>query len=170
MYTGEIQAMWSEIRLKEHGRMRQKPSLTEVQEKLQYVSGGVFLGGYLTVVDPEWWGWRYFEGGKAVRCVNTSPRNATTRGLDTVSSGGSPTVKSPPTSIDVSSKRPRPGSVITPTGERDHMVDEDDSVVSDDMPDMGEECDLHAATMPGVSLSEGLAVQQNLLQEEPSAI
>ena len=32
MYTGEIQAMWSDIRPKEHGRTRQKTSLTEVQE------------------------------------------------------------------------------------------------------------------------------------------
>ena len=44
-------------------------------------------------------------------------------------------------------------------------MDEDGSVASDDMSDMGEECDLLAATMPGVSLSEGVAVKQNLLQE-----
>jgi len=31
MYTGEIHAMWSDIRLKEHGRTGQKTSLTEVQ-------------------------------------------------------------------------------------------------------------------------------------------
>ena len=30
---------------------------------------------------------------------------------------------------------------------------------------MGEECDLHAATMPDISLSEGVAVQQNPSQE-----
>ena len=52
--------------------------------------------------------------------------------------------------------------MITPTGEKDHVVDEDDSVVSDDMSDMGEECDLRPATMPDVSLLEGVAVQQNL--------
>ena len=34
MYSGEIQAMWLDIRPKEHGRTRQKTSLTEVQEKL----------------------------------------------------------------------------------------------------------------------------------------
>ena len=51
MYTGEIQAMWSDIRPKEHGRTRQKTSLTEVQEKLQ--KAGVYLvEGYVTVVDP----------------------------------------------------------------------------------------------------------------------
>ena len=88
--------------------------------------------------------------GTAVRRVNTLPGNATTRGLDTVSSGGSPTVESPHTSIDVSSKSPMPGCLITPTGEKDHVVDEDDSVVSDDMSDMGEECDLRAAEMPDV--------------------
>ena len=89
--------------------------------------------------------------GKAVRCVNTSPGNATTRGLDMVSSGGSPTEESPHASIDdVSSKCPRPGDVITPTGEKDHIVGEDDSIVPDDM---GEECDLRAGTMPDVSLS-----------------
>ena len=97
----------------------------------------------------------YSEVGTAVRCVNTSPGNATTRGLDTVSSGGSPTEESLHTSIDVSSKRPRPGCVITPTGEKDHDVDEDDSVVSDDMSDMGEECDLCAAAMFDVSISGG---------------
>ena len=49
MYTGEIQAMWSDIRPKEHGRTRQKTSLTEVQEKL----AGVYLvEGYVTVVGP----------------------------------------------------------------------------------------------------------------------
>ena len=85
--------------------------------------------------------------GTAVRCVHTSPGNATTRGLNTVSSGGSPTEESPHTSIDVSSKSPRPGCVITPTGEKDHVEDEHDSVVSDDMSVMGEECDLRAATM-----------------------
>ena len=57
-----------------------------------------------------------------------------------VSSGGTPTVESPHTSIDVSSKGPRPGCVITPTGEEDHIVDEDDAVVSNYMSDMGEEC------------------------------
>ena len=97
--------------------------------------------------------------GTSVRCVNTSLGNATTRGLDTVSSGGSPTEESPHKSIDVSSKSPRPGCVITPTGEKDHIVDEDDSVVSDYMSDIGEECGLRAATMPDVSLSEEVAVQ-----------
>ena len=53
--------------------------------------------------------------------------------------------------------------MITPTGEQ-YIVDEDDSVVSDDMSDMGEECHLRAATMPDVSLSEGVVVQQ----ENPS--
>ena len=125
-----------------------------------------FLGDYLAVVDPwglrpEWRGWRYPEGGKSVRCVNTSPGNATTRGVDTVSLGGSPTEESPHTSIDVSSKSPKPGCVITPTGEEDQYGDEDDSVVSDDMSDMGEECNLRVATMSDVSLSEGVAVQQN---------
>ena len=96
--------------------------------------------------------------GTAVRRVNTLPGNATTRGLDTVSSGGSPTEESPHTSIDVSSKSTRLGCVITPTGENDHIVDKDDSVVSDDLPDVGEECDLSAATMPDVPLSEGVAV------------
>ena len=103
--------------------------------------------------------------GKAVRCVNTSQGNATTRGLVTVSSGGSPNEESPHTSIDVSSKSPRPGFLITPIGENGHIVDEDDSVVSDDMSDVGEECDLRAATMPDVSLSEGVAVQENPSQE-----
>ena len=55
--------------------------------------------------------------------------------------------------------------MITPTGEKDHVVDEDDSIVSDHMSDMGEECDLSAATMPDVPLSEGVAVQQNPSQE-----
>ena len=128
-----------------------------------------FLGGYLAIFDPwgltpEWRGWRYPEVGKIVRCINTSPGNATTRGLDTVSSDGSPTEESPHTSIDISSESPRPGCVITPTGEKDHIVDEDDSVVSDGISDMGEECDLCAATMPDVSLSEGIAVQR----ENPS--
>ena len=93
--------------------------------------------------------------------------NATTRGLDTVSSGGSPTEESPHTSIDVSSKRPRPWCLITPTGEKDHVVDEHDFVVSDYMSDMEEECGLRAATLPDVSLSEGVAVQQNPSQEGP---
>ena len=97
--------------------------------------------------------------GKPVRCVNTSPGNATTRGIDdTVSLGGSPTEESPHTSIDVSSKSPRPGCVITSTGKKDHVVDEHDSIVSDDLSDMRDECDLRAATMPDVSLSEGVAV------------
>ena len=56
--------------------------------------------------------------------------------------------------------------MITPTGEKDHVVDEDDSAVSDYMSDMGEECDLRAAIIPDVSLSEGVVVQQNLSQEE----
>ena len=103
--------------------------------------------------------------GNAVRCVNTSPENATTRGLNTVSSGGSPTEESPHTSIDVSSYSPRQGCVMTPTGEKDLVVDEDDSAVSDDMSDMGEECHLRVATTPDVSLSEGVAVQQNPSQE-----
>ena len=34
MYTGEIQATWSDIRPKEHGKTRKKTSLTEAQEKL----------------------------------------------------------------------------------------------------------------------------------------
>ena len=55
--------------------------------------------------------------------------------------------------------------VIAPTGERDDKVDEDNSVVSDYMSDIGEEWDLHAATMLDVSLSEGVAVKQNLSQE-----
>ena len=50
-------------------------------------------------------------------------------------------------------------------GEKGHEVDEDDSVLSDYMSDMGEECDLHAATMSDVSHSERVAVQQNLSQE-----
>ena len=55
LYTGEIQAMQSDIRPKEHGRRRQKASLTEVQEKLQ--KAGVYLmKGYVAVVDP--WGLR----------------------------------------------------------------------------------------------------------------
>ena len=88
MYTGEIQAMWTVIRPKEHGRTRQNTSLTEVQEKLR--KAGVYpVDGYVAVVDPwrlrsEWRGWRYPEVGTAVRYVNTLPRNATTRGLDTV--------------------------------------------------------------------------------------
>ena len=49
--------------------------------------------------------------------------------------------------------------MITPTGEKDHIVDEDDSVVSADKSGMGEECDLRAATVPDVSLSEGAAAQ-----------
>ena len=124
------------------------------------------MEGYVAVVDPgglrpEWRGWRFSEVGPAVRCVNTSSGNTTTRGLDTVSSGGSPTEESITTheSIDVSSKSTRLGCVIAPTGENDHIVDEDDAVVSDDMSDMGEECDLRAAAMPDVSLSEGVAVQ-----------
>ena len=55
--------------------------------------------------------------------------------------------------------------MATPAGENDHVVDENDSVVSNDMSDMGEECDLRVATLPDVPLSEGVAVQQNLLQE-----
>lgn len=51
---------------------------------------------------------------------------------------------------------------MTPTGENDHLVDEDDSVVSNDILDMGEECVLRAATMSDVSLSDGVAVQENL--------
>ena len=35
MYTGEIQAMWSDISPKEHGKTRQKTSLTKVQDKPQ---------------------------------------------------------------------------------------------------------------------------------------
>ena len=51
MYTGEIQAMWSDGRPKEHARTRQKMFLTEVQEKLQKAE--VYLvEGYVTVVDP----------------------------------------------------------------------------------------------------------------------
>ena len=96
--------------------------------------------------------------GKAVRFVSTSPGNATTRGLDT-------TEESPHTSIDVSSKCPRPGCVITPTGEKDHDVDEDDPLCQNILSDMGEECNLRAATMPDVSLSEGVSVQQNPSQE-----
>ena len=84
--------------------------------------------------------------------------------VDMVNSCGSSTEESLRTSIDVSSKRPRPGCVMTPTGGNDHVVDEDYSVVSDDMSDMGEECDLRAATMHDVSLTEGVAVQQ----ENPS--
>ena len=69
--------MWSDIRPKEHGRTRQKTSLTEVQEKLQ--EAGVYLvEDYVTVVDPgglrpEWRGWRYPEVRTIIRCVNTSP-------------------------------------------------------------------------------------------------
>ena len=96
---------------------------------------------------------------KSVLCVNTSPGDKTTRGLDTVSSGGSPTVESPHTSIDLSSKSPRPGP-----GEKRHIMDEDDSFVTD-ISDIGQECDLRAATMPDVSLSEGVVVQQNPSQE-----
>ena len=160
MYTGEIQAVWSDIRPGEHGKTRQKMSLTEGQEELQKV--GVYLvEGYVAEVDPgglrpEWRGWRYSEVGTSARYVNTSPGNTATRGLDTVSSGGSPTEEPQYTSIDISSKRPRPECVIIPTGEKDHVVDEDDSVVSDDMSDMGEKCDLRAATMPGISFSEGV--------------
>ena len=62
--------------------------------------------------------------------------------------------ESPHTSIDASSKSPRPACLISFTGEKDHDVG------SDDLSDMGEECDLRAATMPDVSLSEGVAVQQ----------
>ena len=47
MYTGEIQAMGSDIRLKEHGRTMQKTSLTEVQEKLQCVCVCVCVCVYL---------------------------------------------------------------------------------------------------------------------------
>ena len=48
--------------------------------------------------------------------------------------------------------------MITSTGKKDHVVDEHDSIVSDDLSDMRDECDLRAATMPDVSLSEGVAV------------
>ena len=70
MYTGEIQAMWSDIRPKDHGRTRQKTSWTEVQEKLQK-AGVYFVEGCVTVVDPwgltpEWRGWRYPAVGKIV--------------------------------------------------------------------------------------------------------
>ena len=67
MYTGEIQAVWSDIRPGEHGKTRQKMSLTEGQEELQKV--GVYLvEGYVAEVDPgglrpEWRGWRYSEVG-----------------------------------------------------------------------------------------------------------
>ena len=55
--------------------------------------------------------------------------------------------------------------MITRTGEKDHVVNEDDSVVSDDMSDMGEECDLRTATIRDVSLSEGVVVPLNPSQE-----
>ena len=118
MYIGVIQAMWSDIRPKEHGRTRQKTSSTEVREKLQ--KAGVYLvEGYVTVVDP---------GGNSSSVCSHFARDATRRGLNTVSSGGIPTIESPHTSIDVSSKRPRPGCVITSTGEKENVVDEDDSL------------------------------------------
>ena len=144
------------------------------------MKAGVYLvEGFVAVVDPgvlrpEWRGWSYSEVGTAVRCVNTSQENATTRGLDTVSSSGSPTEESPHTSIDVSSKPPRPGCVITPSGEKDHVVvDEDDSIVSDDMAGMGEECDLRT-TMSDVLISDGGCSTAEPFagraQEQPSAI
>ena len=157
MHVGEMQSMWSHIRPKEHARTRQKTSLTEVEEKLQ--KAGVYLvEGYVAVVDPgglrpEWRGWKYTELGTAVRRVDTPPGDSTTKAVVR----GSPT--------DVNSKRPGPGCVIEPTGENVREVDEDESVVSDDMSDMGEQCDLRAATMPDVSLSETVAVQQNTSQE-----
>ena len=43
MYTGEIQAMWLDIRPKEHKRTKQKTFLTDVHEK--------FRKGFLAVVD-----------------------------------------------------------------------------------------------------------------------
>ena len=144
MHTREIQSMWSNIRPKEHGRTRQKTSLTGVEDELQKV--GVYLmEGYVAVaapggLRPEWKDWRYSEVGTAVRRVYISPGNATTRAVDS----GNPT--------DVSSKSPRPACVKTLTGENVHEVHEDDSVVSDYMSDMGEECDLRAATIPDVSL------------------
>ena len=53
MYTGKVQAIWSDIRPKDHGMTRHKTSLTEVQEKLQ--KAGVYLvEGYVAIVDP--WG------------------------------------------------------------------------------------------------------------------
>ena len=100
--------------------------------------------------------------GKAVRCVNTSPGNATTRTVKTVSSGGRTAEESPHTRASIS------------TGENDHDVDEDDSVASDDMSDMGEEWDLLAAAMPAVSLLEGgcgtAEPFAGRAQEQPSAI
>ena len=56
--------------------------------------------------------------------------------------------------------------MITPTGEKDHAVDEDDSVASDILSDMGEECDLRAPTMPDISLSERVAVLQETLRRK----
>ena len=52
MYTGEIHAIWLDIRPKEHRRTRQKTSLTEVQEKFRK-AGVNFVEGYLAVVDPR---------------------------------------------------------------------------------------------------------------------
>ena len=106
----------------------------------------------MAVVDPgglrtEWLGWRYTEFGTAVRRVDTSPGDSTTRAVDR----GSPT--------DVSSKSLSPGCVIEPTGEKVREVDENDFAVSDYMSVMGEVCDLRAATMPDVSLSETVSVR-----------
>ena len=124
-----------------------------------------FVERYLAVVDPggfmpQWQGMRYSEVGKAVCCANLPTGNATTRAVGTVSSGGSPTVESSYTSIDISSNTQRPGYVITSTGKksarhpaqegadsqvRDTDVDKDYSVVSVHMPEMAEEYDLRAA-------------------------
>ena len=148
--------------------------MTEVQEKFQ--KAGVYFGdGYVAVVDPwglrpKWRGWRYPEVGTAVRYVNISLGNVTTRGLDTVSSGGNPTEESPHTSIYVSSKSPRPGCAIIPTGKNDTIVDEDDSVVSNYVSDMGEACDLRAAAMPDVSLSEGVRCSRTLHRKSAGTV
>ena len=99
------------------------------------------MKGYLAVegpggISPEWRGWSCSEVRKLVRCVNTSPLNTTTRAVDIVSLGGSPTIDSPHKIVDISPKCPRSGCVIKPTREKDHVVDEDNSVGSDDMSDM----------------------------------
>ena len=56
--------------------------------------------------------------------------------------------------------------MITSTSENDHVVDKDDSVVSDDMSNTAEECDLRAEAMPDVSLSGGLRYSRRTLHRK----
>lgn len=91
--------------------------------------------------------------------VLTLRRGVRQRGdKDAVSSGRTLTEKSPQMGIDVSFERLRLGCVITPTDEKGNALDEDDSVLSYGMSDMGDANYLRVATMSDESFSEGIAV------------